>query len=82
MLCYITLIKNPSFYRFKMSNTQVNQIQKKELLDMVSEIANYCKNKEIEGITTKKKLTSTGGKYKWTDGEEITYTCTDGVELM
>ena len=56
-----------------MSQEEMNttQLQNKELHDMVVEIANYCKNKEVEGISMKKKLTSTGGKYKWTDGEEI-----------
>ena len=64
-----------------MSFSQTEQIQNKELHDMFVEIANYCKNKEVEGISIKKKLTSTGGKYKWTDGEEIMYTCTDGVDI-
>jgi hypothetical protein len=64
-----------------MSYSQTDQIQNKELHDMVVEIANYCKNKEVEGMSTKKKLTSTGGKYKWTDGEEVVYSCTDNVEF-
>ena len=77
--CYVPHYK--TLTPVPMKYNQIDQIQSKELHDMVVEIANYCKNKEVEGMTTKKKLTSTGGKYKWTDGEEILYTCTDGVEF-
>jgi hypothetical protein len=64
-------------YNNKMTNysNTVSQHQNKELFDMVSEIANYCKNRTIEGIATKIKLTNTGGKYKWSDGQEITFIC-------
>lgn len=62
-------------------NINIDQLQYKELFDMASEIANYCRNKKIEGISTKKKLTNTGGKYKWSDGKEIKFICNDGIEF-
>lgn len=47
------------------------QLHNKEIFDMSSEICNFCMGKTKLGIYAKRKLTSTGNRYKWTEGQSI-----------
>ena len=56
------------------------ELYNKEIFDMATEICNFCMGKTKLGIYAKRELTSTGGKYKWTDGEVI-HLLVDNIEL-
>lgn len=54
-----------------------------QVWDLLLQIFNNCDGKTVKGISVKKTLISTGGKYKWQDGmalhfsfEKKTFTCT------
>jgi disulfide oxidoreductase YuzD len=54
-----------------------------QVWDMILQIFNNCKGKTIKGISVKKSLIHSGGKYKWQDGmalhfsfEDKSFSCT------